>query len=470
MGMKFDLNLGQEQRLIMTPELQQAIAILQLSTFELQDLIEAELLANPVLEKQEEEGAGDAGEDDKKSDENNEDKDAPQDELQHWEEYFSDYENDERSRSTGDGEWIFSSRERDDGFENTLQDYLLFQLKVSTADKEMVPLGEYLIGNLDTCGYLRGDVAEHASYMGVKEEQFLEALELVQSLEPAGIGARTVEECLLLQLDRCANAPPYTETVIRDYLQELAGGKMRSIARNIGISQRELQDAVDFIRTLNPKPGSYLGAEGSPPYMTADVTVEKVDSEYIVIVNENNPRLMISPFYYRMLHQEVEEKVHDFLKKHVQNALWLIKSIEQRRLTIYRVTEQIIKVQRPFLEKGINYLRPLTLKDVAASLGIHESTVSRAIANKYVQTPRGLFPLKYFFSGSISGIEGRVYSVTSIKSLIRELIDGEDSSSPVSDQRIVELLQIRGFKVSRRTVTKYRKEMGIPASFKRRRI
>ena len=295
-------------------------------------------------------------------------------------------------------------------------------------------------------------------------------LTLIQSFDPSGIGARTLEECLLLQLRERQDVPPAVELVIKGYLAEVAEGKYREIAGKLGINTKCLQDALDYIRTLNPKPGSYLGGAGDVRYVYPDIIVQKVEGEYVIIINDNVPQLFINPYYHNLLRQGKEEQISDFLKKRLESALWLIKSIEQRRLTLYRVTEQIVKIQEPFLEKGIHNLKPLTLKDIAQKLDIHESTVSRATTGKYVQTPRGLYPLKFFFSSGIDGLRGETYSVLSIKEHLKELVEKEDCNAPYSDQKIADQLQKHGIKVSRRTIAKYRKEMNIPASSRRRRL
>jgi RNA polymerase sigma-54 factor len=467
MVMNFELKIEQSQKLVMTMELQQAIALLQLSTMELWDYIQEEVINNPVLEIQEKEENDFETEKTSQNDQLN----PPENGSFEWEEYFSDFEpfygrektEINKSSATLSPDY-FACQEKN------LQEHLTFQLKMSLVSGKKYLIGEYLIGNLDSNGYLQGEVAEHARFLGVDDSEVLEALELIQTFEPCGVGARTLKECLLLQLREHKDAHSFAKAVIERYLPELARGRYREIAHKLGISMKDLQEAVDFIRTLNPKPGAYLSGAGDIRYIIPDVIVEKVEGEYVIMINDNIPHLFINPFYQNLLRCGCEESVNSFIKKRLESALWLLRSIEQRRLTLYKVTEQIIKIQKPFLEKGIHFLKPLTLKDVADKIGMHESTVSRATTNKYVQTPRGLYSLKFFFSSSIGGLKGEVYSALSIKAHLKQLIEEEKHDSPYSDQQIKELLEKRGIQLSRRTITKYRKEMGIPASSQRRRL
>ena len=463
--MNFDLKIEQTQKLVMTFEMQQAISLLQFSSQELIDFIQKEITDNPVMEIQEKEENHPEGEDEII----NKEADLHEKASFEWEDYFNDFQPSPIRDGTaayagGDARSLdFPCRD------NNLQEHLIFQLRISAANKSITLIGEYLIGNLDSNGYLQGEISEHAHFLGIEESKVLKALQLIQSFEPIGSGARTLKECLLIQLKSSKCVPPFTEIIIREYLPELAGGKCREIAHSIGAGMKELQQAVDFIRTLNPKPGSSLGGGEEVRYLTPDVIVERVQGEYVIIVNDNIPQLIISPFYRDIIKHGKEENVSNFIKKRLESALWLIRSIEQRRLTLYKVTEQIVKIQHPFLEKGIRSFKPLTLKDVADQVGIHESTVSRATTNKYVQTPRGIYPLKFFFCGGIGGTGGEVHSALSIKSYLKELVEKESTASPCSDQQIAELLEKEGIRISRRAVTKYRKELGIPSSFKRRR-
>jgi len=469
MTINFELIVEQSQKLVMTPALQQAIALLQFSTPELQDFIQDEMVNNPLLDIQEQETAQ---ENEDKSIENGEDTEfLSRDDSFDWGEYFSDeavYSHERKSAVRTEQEpapidrYSFSDK--------NLAEQLLFQLQISTLDKKFFTIGEYLIGNLDSYGYLQGELGEHARYLQVPKEKMLSALRIIQTFEPSGVGARNLEECLLIQMKARADTPPLAITLVQKYLKEIAGGKYRFISREMGISLKELQKLLDFIRTLNPKPGACLGGAEKVRYIVPDVLVEKIDGEYHITINDNIPNLCINPYYRSLFLRGGEESVQGFIKKCLDSALWLMRSIEQRRITLYRVTKEIVRIQEEFLDSGIHYLKPLTLKEVAELLEMHESTVCRATANKYVQTPRGLYPLKFFFSNGLCGTEGNVYSVLSIKTYLKELIQDENPTSPYSDQKIQALLKAEGINVSRRTITKYRKEMSIPPSFKRRRV
>ena len=349
MAMNFELKIEQTQKVVMTLELQQAINLLQFSTLELIDYIQEEMTKNPLLEIQEKEQSSD--EEEKPA--NNEEDNGKEDDFAEWEEYFHDsfYKRDRRGEMQRDKDDGFSAFEYYATQEAGLQEHLEFQLKMSPVKGKQYLIAEYLLGNLNPNGYLQGEVAEHAQFLGVAEEEVWEMLKMIQSFDPPGVGARTLEECLLIQLQDRQDVPPAVEPVIKGYLPEVAAGKYREIAAKLGISPKCLQDALDYIRTLNPKPGSYLGGAEDIRYVYPDIIVEKVEGEYIIIINDNVPQLFINPYYHNLLQQGKGEQINNFIKKQLESALWLIKSIEQRRLTLYRVTEQIIKVQG-ILEKG----------------------------------------------------------------------------------------------------------------------
>ncbi len=474
MSMNFDLNIEQTQKLVMTPELHQAITLLQFSALELADYIQEEMNNNPLLEVLE-------SEEDESPDTNGrtaatataESLTKRERALLDWEDYFRDDEQPAYEREA----YVASSRSSE-AFslehylceEYTLHEHLEFQLRISTIQGREKTIVSYLLGNLDANGYLRGELSEHARFLGIEFEEAERALGLLQTFDPAGVGARTLQECLLIQLREREMVPPLAEMLLRTELPALAKGNLREIAHKLHVSPRELQEAVDYIRTLHPRPGANLGGAGDTKYIVPDVFVEKVEADYVILVNDNVPHLVISPFYRSLLQRQDEEGLNSYVKKRLDSALWLIRSIEQRRQTLYRVAREIMAFQEPFLEKGIRFLRPLTLKEIAEQLGIHESTVSRAVANKYVQTVRGLYPLKFFFCGGVSGSQGESHSVLSIKFSLAEMLKKEDLSSPQSDQKLAEILKDQGINLSRRTVTKYREELGIPASYKRRRV
>jgi RNA polymerase sigma-54 factor len=276
---------------------------------------------------------------------------------------------------------------------------------------------------------------------------------------------------LLLQLQERKNIHPLAKKIINEYLGEVADNKFKKIAADLRVDVVTVQGAVDFIRTLDPKPGRLVGDIRDVRYVVPDVTIEKVSGEYVVLVNEHaTPRLTVNTYYRSLLCKEDGEPgTNTFIKGRLDSALWLLRSIEQRRLTLFRVTQCIVEMQQGFFEEGIKHLKPMTLRQVADEVGVHESTVSRATSNKYAQTPRGLYPLKFFFASGVEDFHGASVSSQSVKSHLKELIDAENAFRPLSDQKLMELLAKRGIVVSRRTVAKYREELNIPSSNKRKR-
>ncbi len=463
MRLDYQLKIEQTQKLIITPELKLAITLLQYSTMELRDFIQEELLSNPVLEI----GDSDAGSEEEPTEE------LPEDDFP-WEEYFRDMDLDSVGHMPNPAGRDWSEFPTVDNYADspgTMMEELHGQLRLIHLSPRQYSIAAYLIGNLDSNGYLSSDLGELADALGVTAEEMEMGLRIVQGLEPTGIASRNLRECLLLQLQIQENPPPLAVKIVEHYLSAAADGRYRQIAARLGCDIKEVQDSVDFIRTLNPKPGSIFGGAPETRYIVPDINVEKVDEKYVIVMNDQlTPRLMISPFYHRLFQNGIaDKKLSTFIKSKLEKATWLLRSIEQRRLTLYRVAQKIVEIQQPFLEHGIKQLKPLTLKDVAQAVELHESTVSRATANKYMQTPRGLFPLKFFFSSGLTGEGGEDYSSHSIKSYLRELIEQEDPQSPFSDQQLTEMLEEKGIFISRRTIAKYREELSIPASYRRRR-
>ncbi|MFZ5827137.1 MAG: RNA polymerase factor sigma-54 [Bacillota bacterium] len=453
MRLGFGLQMQQTQRLIMTPELRQAIAVLQKPVAELSEMIEGELLENPCLETETKEETGE--------------------EL---------IEPSEASRlleylGSGDGGGGTAYGGEDEvGFEAftptipTLHEHLSAQLFLSGLPNSERAIAEFLIGSLDDHGYLTITLDEVAQRLGVSLDRVENALQVVQSFDPAGVGARSLQECLLLQWATVDDGTPYVSELIEHHLDDLAAGRIPRIAEALSTTCAEVQAAADMIRTLDPKPGRRFGRPDETRYVVPDVVVERVGREYVVVVNDNPiPKLRVNNQYRRMLNGQVESEARKFVEEKIQSALWLIKAIEQRRMTLYRVTEAIIQFQRDFFDHGLRYLHPLTLREVAEVVGVHESTVSRATSGKYVQTPQGTFELKFFFSSGVDGAQGEGVAAESVKKLIADLIAKEDPTEPLSDQVLTDRLSRQGLKISRRTVAKYREEMGVPNSGKRKR-
>lgn len=465
MQMNYSLTLSQTQKLLMTPELRQAITILQLSSLELCDYIEQELLNNPLLDKEEDEYTA-FSEDGMRVDEGKMNEDTIE-----WEEYLQDY-----------FDWDFlrfpkERKEEETSFENfvsanqTLQEYLLMQLRLAAADKKIFKIGEFLIGNLDKNGYLTVSVQEAARILRVREEEVEEALKVVQTLDPPGVGARNLQECLLIQVEQKGIKDPNLYELIKHHLKDLAEARYTRIAEKLNVPLSKVQELKDIVLSLDPKPARNFSSANEIQYVIPDAVIEKVGNEYVVIMNDSvTPRLSINPYYRSLLMSEDKESLTSkFLTRKLEAALWLIKSLEQRRMTLYKVIKAIVEVQREFLDKGISGLKPLTLKQIADVVGVHESTVSRAISGKYVQTPRGVFELKFFFQNGLENENGSSTCAETIKKMLKEMISNEDPYNPLSDQMIADDLKKKGIRISRRTVAKYREQLGIPSSAKRKR-
>jgi len=477
MKIDYNLKLEQNQKLIITPELKLAITLLQYSSLELIEHIEQELLENPVLEIQDNPEPEKEPEKESESVETVEADDAAAagstDDLP-WDEYFRDMDLDSsyytpvRSREAAE---LQPTVENCAGLSGSMQEDLCAQLRMLNLSPQQFTVAAYLAGNLDHNGYLQGELEDLTEVIGAELDETEEALKVIQKLEPAGIGCRNLQECLLLQLQRLDNPPHLAIEIVNNYLPAAADGRYRFLTSRLGCTEEAIKEAVEFIRTLNPKPGSIFGEGEETRYIVPDITVEKIDGQYLVTANDGRiPQLTISPFYQKILRDDAsDEQLSSFIKTKIEKACWLIRSIEQRRITLFKVAQEIVQIQEAFLEQGIKNLKPLTLKEVATNIGVHESTVSRATAGKYIQTPRGLFPLKFFFSSGLAGAGGVDYSSLSIKTYLRELIDAENPEKPLSDQHLAELLQVKGINISRRTVAKYREEIALPASYKRRR-
>ena len=473
MRLGYDLTIEQSQKLVMTPELIQAIQILQFNTQELESYVEEQLLTNPILEIP----ATSSSENDKASDEfqtKNEDFQAKESNEIDWAEHFKEKEYDDISYK----QWEYNTDKNEYTYEQfvsseiTLTEHLMFQLQFAPIKHSCRSIGRYMIESLDENGYMTLSVEEISKEFGVEQDKIQIVLDAIQNFEPAGVGARNLKECLLIQLKHQGTDDPLAKEVINNYLEDIAGNRLNNIAKALNTTVKEIQEISDMIKGLEPKPGRQFGSAAETRYIIPDVTVEKIDGEYVVTVNESSaPRLTISSYYQKMLiDSDKESNISKFLTGRLNSALWLIKSIEQRRQTIYNVVSAVVKYQIDFFEKGPKYLKTLTLKQIADEVGIHESTVSRSINGKYMQSPRGIFEIKFFFTSGVSGNSGEGIASESIKTFIREIVENEDPKSPLSDQIIVKMLEERGIDISRRTVAKYRDEMNLPSSSKRKRF
>jgi RNA polymerase sigma-54 factor len=385
-----------------------------------------------------------------------------------WKEFLESYD-DISYRSEVDRNRKEYSFENFVSYTPSLKDYLIEQLNMISLDAAEYRIADYLIQNINTNGYLDSTTSEISSQLRASEEEVEAVLTVIQSFEPYGVGARSLKECLLIQVKDEKDF--LLKRVISDHLEDIASNKIALIAKELDITIQKAQEYVDFIKCLEPKPGRTFRGDGDDTrYITPDASIEEIDGEFVIFINDvTGPRLNINQYYKSLLKDGGDVETTEFLQEKLNSAMWLIKSIEQRRQTLYKVVESILKYQKEFLVHGEKRLVPLTLKDVAEDIEMHESTISRATSGKYVQTPRGVFELKYFFTTGLSGKSGEV-SATSVKSIIKGIIDGEDQKKPLSDQVISNLLKERGMEVSRRTVAKYRDELKIPSSSRRRRF
>jgi RNA polymerase sigma-54 factor len=470
------------QQLVMTPQLQQAIKLLQLSRLELQDLVSQELEENPVLDESlelEEVKEPDTLEMTEKEVAPQEDAEAfgevkaGEDTLQDmdWATYLDSY-------NYSSGEQYYDEDDDRPSYENlltkktTLFDHLLWQLKLSRVTEQEILVGSEIIGNIDEEGYLRSSLTDIAHGFSVDESFAESVLAKIQEFDPIGVGARNLQECLLLQVKQLGMEGSVVEAILRDHLKDLEQRKYKQIAKALGIDFNEVLAAAKIIAGLDPKPGRQFSQE-DVHYISPDIFVYKVGEEFVVVLNdEGMPNIRINPLYTgegRTTGSD-NQKAEEYINEKMRSALWLIKSIHQRQRTIYRVSKSIVKFQRNFFERGIAHLKPLVLRDIAEDIGMHESTISRVTTNKYMQTPQGLLELKFFFNSGISTMEGDSMASESVKNIIKEIVDGEDPRKPLSDQRIAEILSTQNINIARRTITKYREMLKIGSSSERKRL
>jgi len=477
MKLSYDLTIEQTQKLTMTPELIQAIKILQYNSLELENYIKSELLENPLLDEGETnfENSTTTIEYNSNSDKISFDEDNNFDsEKEEYIEKIREAEYDDISYK----QWDYS---RDNEKANPLDFYaskdaslvthLLSQLSVSELSNEEKKIGRFLIEAVDENGYIDIKLKDVAKLFNTDNETVGYVLDTIQTFDPVGVLARTLEECLIIQLKEKGLLEDSIEYVILNHLEDLGNNRLNVIAKKTGLSLDEIKLIQNLIKTLDPKPGRNFSSNESVKYIIPDVKVEIVDNSYQIITNDSNvPTLTISQYYSNLAKsKDLDQETAKYLNNKYDQAVWLIKSIEQRRQTITNVVQEIIKFQNDFFNKGPKYIKTLTMREIADSLGIHESTVSRAISGKYIETPKGIYELKYFFTSGVKNKDGEGVSSNSVKEFIKEIINQEDPKHPYSDQDIVELLKEKSIDISRRTVTKYRESMNILSSSKRRR-
>ena len=457
------------QKLILTPSLQQAIKLLPMTTIELVDMLNQEMVENPMLEEvptEELQPAEASAQPEKPEDPPREANDTWDD--ADYEYFFGDYlDGGYRPRIPREVREL-PPIENTLATTSSLTDHLMWQLSSRQDDETVRDIITAIIGNLDDDGYLVASVEEIAAMAAWSLKGVRAALDIVQHFDPIGVAARDLRECLLLQLRHLGFADTPTETIAAEHLTILQN--LPELARKLGLSIDDTRPHVDVIRHLDPKPGTRFNPSPSQ-YVIPDVYVVKVEDEYVVHLNEDGlPQLRISPVYRQLLDRKAENSAETraYVKDKFRSALWLIKSVDQRQKTIQKVANSIIHFQREFLDHGIEHLRPLVLRDVADDISMHESTVSRVVNNKYMHTPQGVLEMKYFFHSAINSSYGQTVSSVTIKQRIRKIIEAEDSRKPLSDSKIVRILQDEGLILARRTIAKYREELKIPTSTRRK--
>jgi RNA polymerase sigma-54 factor len=462
MALEQKLGFKLAQKLVMTPSLQQAIKLLQMSKLELQEEIQQEMLENPVLEEAQLEGQTE-----RQEAEAEEAKD-PFDDID-YESYFANV----------DQGYVPSSREANfelPSFENTLTttpdlaDHLTWQLDMSVSEDSIKQIGNLIIGNINEDGYLRASLEEIQQMSGRPMTEVQKTLDLIQAFDPVGVGARDLVECLCRQLKHLGQEGTAAETIVRSHLDKLQNRKYKQLAEALEIDMEDLEAEIEIVKHLDPRPGQKYNNQSSN-YVVPDVYVVKIGDEYQILLNDEGlPRLRISPVYRRMAARSASSgDAKEYVRNKLRSAFRLIKSIEERQRTILKVATSIVKFQREFLDYGIERMRPLVLKDVADDIGMHESTVSRVVNNKYMHTHRGLYEMRFFFHSGIARTRGGAdVSSLTVKERIRKIIADEDSRRPLSDAAIVKILKSEGLQIARRTVAKYREELKIPSSSNRK--
>jgi RNA polymerase sigma-54 factor len=476
MAIELRQQLKLTQQLIMTPQLQMAIKLLQLSRLELMEQISQELEENPALEEVQETANKDAQHEQSESsaaqksdaevtisEKINEDID--------WSNYIDEYNApgkinfESEGKDTPKYEAFISHRE-------SLSDHLLWQLLMNSPSSEEKKIGSLIIGNLNKDGYLDVSLEELARSSNSTVEDVDDVLFLMQTFDPIGVCARDLGECLLLQAKHFGLDNTLITDIITHHIKDLENKNYKAICKSLKVGLDNVISAVNIIRGLEPKPGRQFSDE-TPQYITPDIFVYKAEDEFVIVINDDGmPKLKVNSFYKKAISngENVTGQAKDYIQDKLRSAAWLIRSIHQRQKTIYRVMESILKFQHEFFEKGIAYLKPMVLRDVAEDIGMHESTISRVTTNKYAYTPQGIFELKYFFNSSIKRIHGEAIASASVQEKIRLMIESEDPRKPYSDSKMAEMLKKENINIARRTVAKYREMLGVLSSNKRKQF
>jgi RNA polymerase sigma-54 factor len=476
-GMQTRLLAGQSLALqqVLSPQLQQSLLVLQTPLLELRNLVQQEMETNPVLEELPDEPGPDAQDDAESSvDDNFKDEFEKLASLdEEWRDYMA------QSASSGADGFRSSGEAKDKrqfffdsiAVQETLQQNLLGQLNQTALNASDRKAAELIVGNIDDNGFLQSAPEEMALNSGIPEEDFEKMLALIHGFHPPGVGARDLRECLLIQLRREGKENSLEYKIVSEHMEDLGRRRFPEIARRMGISVEDVQKVADNIGRLNPRPGQVFAA-APQNYVLPDVTVEKVDGEYQITLNDEQiPHLRISNLYKDIIASGNTQsgEVKDYIRDKIRSGKFLIRSIHQRQQTISNIANQIVSRQRDFLEHGRSHLKPMTMAEVADAVGVHETTVSRAVSGKYMATPQGIFEMKYFFTPGYQTATGESMSNTSVKEAILDLVKREDGNQPLSDNEIVEILSERGIPIARRTVAKYRSELNILPSHMRRK-
>lgn len=476
MALEFKQQLKLSQQLVMTPQLQMAIKLLQLSRLELIDTIRQELESNPVLEEVHDSVSDDSAAEQPENKIQQEPSVTREIKIEEkinqdidWSNYIDEYSSpgkihfETENKETPSYEAFVSRTE-------SLNDHLLWQLLMTGPTKEEEEIGSLIIGNLNSDGYLDVSVEDISGNSNAAIEKVEKVLALMQTFDPSGVCARNLGESLLIQAKQLGLDNTVVTDIILHHLNHLENRNYKAIARALKTDLNVVISAINVIKRLEPKPGRKFSDE-EPLYITPDIYVYKLENDFVIVLNDDGmPKLRVNSYYKNTMNNggKIAKEAKDYIHEKMRSAAWLIKSIHQRQKTIYRVMESILKYQREFFEKGITFMRPMVLRDVAQDIGMHESTISRVTTNKYAFTPQGIFELKYFFNSSISRTDGEALASSGVQEMIKRIIENEDSGRPYSDDKLSEILMKSNINIARRTVAKYREILKILSSNKRK--
>lgn len=471
MALELQQNLRLQQQLVMTPQLQMAIKLLQLSRMELVEMVQQELENNPTLEEEQEAEAEQVAESPTAETQSPKEVSIEEkfDDIAEWQNYMDEF------NSVGKVHFESEKKEAPDyeaftASKTSLADHLRWQLLMTKPTAEEEIIGSYIIGSINDDGYLDLNMTEIADIAGTSEKKVEQVLALMQTFDPPGICARDLKECLLIQATQLGIDEPLIVQIISNHLKDLENKRYKVIARALNTNLDDIIAAVNLIKRLDPKPGDKF-SENEQIYIVPDVYVYKYEDDFVISLNDDEmPRVQINSYYKKAAKkgEQIPEEAKTYLKDRLRSAEWLIKSIQHRQKTIYNVMVSIVKFQREFFERGISHLKPLVLRDVAEDIEMHESTISRVTNNKYAYTPQGIFELKFFFNSSINRSHGETIASASVQEEIRKIIETENPKKPFSDQKIAEMLKDQDIDIARRTVAKYRENLGILSSSKRK--